>query len=104
MSILELQQRLMEAGRIRIGVQVPTSNGKRRPEKLKTFRLTSRDRRRIDTAAQLYGGKVAAWQSPDGEQWEVVTERDWLPVIVPPADMSFSCHYELWSQGGCQRR
>lgn len=104
MSILDLQHRLMEAGRIRIGQQVPTSGGKTRPAKLDTFRLTSRDRRRIDAAAELWGGEVAEWSSPNGQQWEVVTETTELDILVPPEQMAFSQHYELWSAGGCQRR
>ena len=104
MTILDLQRRLAEVGRIRIGQQVPTSNGKTRPAKLATFRLTSADRTRIDQAAALYGGTVAQWQAPAGPQWEVITQSDALDVIVPPSDMAFSQHYELWSAGGCQRR
>lgn len=103
MSIIDLQRRLAEAGRIRIGQQV-SANGKRRPEKLTTFRLTSSDRNRIEQAARLFGGTPQPWQAPAGNQWEVVTEADSLNVIVPPSDMAFSQHYELWSGGGCQRR
>lgn len=104
MSIIDLQRRLAEVGRIRIGQQVATNNGKTRPAKLATFRLTSADSTRIAQAAQLYGGNPAQWDAPAGPQWEVVTEADALHVIVPPSDMSFSQHYELWSAGGCQRR
>jgi hypothetical protein len=102
--IIDLQRRLAEAGRIRIGQQVASGNGRKRPEKLTTFRLTSGDRTRIEQAAQLYGGTPQQWDAPAGPQWEVVTAADSLNVIVPPADMSFSQHYELWSGGGCQRR
>jgi hypothetical protein len=102
--IIDLQRRLAEAGRIRIGQQVASGNGRKRPEKLTTFRLTSSDRTRIEQAAHLYGGTPAQWEAPAGAQWEVVTSSDSLNVIVPPADMSFSQHYELWSGGGCQRR
>ena len=102
--IIDLQRRLAEAGRIRIGPQVATGNGRKRPEKLTTFRLTSGDRTRIEQAAHLYGGTPEQWEAPAGPQWEVVTAADSLNVIVPPADMSFSQHYELWSGGGCQRR
>ena len=102
--IIDLQRRLSEAGRIRIGQQVAGNNGRKRPEKLTTFRLTSSDRTRIDQAAQLYGGTVAQWDAPAGRQWEVVTEADSLNVIVPPSDMCFSQAYELWSGGGCARR
>ena len=102
--IIDLQRRLAEIGRIRIGQQVATGNGKRRPAKLTTFRLTSADRNRIQQAAVLYGGQPTEWEAPAGNQWEVVTEADALNVIVPPSDMVFSQHYELWSGGGCQRR
>lgn len=103
-QIIQLQRSIAEAGRIRIGQQVPTRSGGRRPAKLGTFRLTSADRRRIEQAAVAFGGKVAEWEAPAGAQWEVITERSELDVIVPPADLSFSQAYELWSAGGCQRR
>jgi hypothetical protein len=104
MTLLALQRRIAEAGRIRIGQQVAAGNGRTRPEKLETFRLTSPDRRRIEQAAAEYGGKPGEWLAPAGKQWEVVTETDSLEVIVPPSDLSFSQAYELWSAGGCQRR
>ncbi|MGQ9348917.1 recombination directionality factor [Mycolicibacterium gilvum] len=104
MAILDLQRRIAEVGRIRIGQQVPSGNGRSRPEKLATFRLTSPNRVRVDQAAQRYGGTVAEWDAPAGKQWEVVTQADALNVIVPPSDMAFSQYYELWSAGGCQRR
>jgi len=103
-AIIDLQRRLAEVGRIRIGQQVPTQSGKTRPAKLESFRLTSADRRRIDAAADLYGGAVAEWESPAGRQWEVVTDSDSLDVIVPPSDLAFSQAYEQWSAGGCQVR
>lgn len=103
--IIDLQRRLAEIGRIRIGQQVESSNGRgKRPAKLTTFRLTSPDRNRIQQAAVLYGGQPTEWEAPAGKQWEVVTETDALNVICPPSDMAFSQHYELWSGGGCQRR
>lgn len=104
MPIIELQRRLAEIGRIRIGQQLTASNGKSRPAKLDTFRLTSPDRRRIHEAAKLYGGTPQEWQAPAGKQWELITEADYLNVVVPPSDMAFTQYYELWSAGGCQRR
>lgn len=104
MAIIDLQQRIMEVGRIRIGRQVESKNGKKRPAKLDTIRLTSRDKRRIEQAAGLYGGSPAPWESPSGAQWEVVTESDTLDVIVPPASMAWSQFYEQWGSGGCLRR
>jgi hypothetical protein len=105
MAILSLQRRLAEVGRIRLGKQVETKRGGKRPAALDTFRLTSADRARIDEAAKLYGGTVTKWEAPSGiPNWEVVTQADKLPVVVPPSAMAFSQHYELWSAGGCQRR
>lgn len=104
MSILDLQRTIAEAGRIRIGQQVPISNGRTRPEKLSTFRLTSPDRRRIEEAAVLFGGSVTPWTAPAGPQWEVVTRTAEMQVIVPPQAMAFSQHLELWTAGGCARR
>lgn len=104
MSILQLQRRIQEAGRIRIGQQVPTGNGNTRPAKLDSFRLTSQDRVRIEQAAQLLGGEPREWQAPSGTQWEVVTTSTAIDVIVPPSEMSFSQFFEVWAAGGCQRR
>lgn len=104
MAILDLQRSIHECGRIRIGQQVATSNGRSRPAKLSTFRLTSADRARLDAAAEMWGGTVRPWEAPAGPQWEVVTESDSLSVVVPPSDIAFSQFYELWSAGGCQRR
>ena len=104
MSILDIQRGIAEAGRIRIGVKEPVGNGRSRPAKIDSFRLTSADKVRIEQAAQLWGGQVKAWQAPAGPQWEVITEATALDVVVPPAAMAFSQWYELWSAGGCQRR
>jgi hypothetical protein len=104
MPIIDLQRRIAEIGRIRIGQQVPSANGKTRPEKLETFRLTSADKTRIALAAELFGGTIQQWQAPAGQQWEIITTATALDVIVPPSDIAFSQWYELWSAGGCQRR
>lgn len=109
MPILELQRRLHEAGRIRIGMKVPITSGpnagKERPIKLDRFRFTSQSRRALDAVAALYGGDVTHWDdAPAGDQWEVITEARELEVVVLPERMSFSQNYEIWSGGGCQRR
>lgn len=100
MPILDLQQRLREAGRIRLGDR---GGRNRAPRKLSAFRLTSPDREPLDVAARLWGGTVEPWDEQAG-QWEVHTEARSLPVRVPPEQFSFSQWYELWSGGGCQRR
>lgn len=105
MAILTLQRRLREAGRIRIGQQVKAANGKTRPAKLDRFRLTSPDRHAMDAAATLYGGDVHPWDgAPVGQVWELFTDADILPVVIPPATTAFSQFYEAWSGGGCIRR
>lgn len=105
MPILDLQRRLRQAGRIRIGQQVAVKGGKTRPAKLDTFRLTSQDENAIRAAAGMFGGTVNKWtDAPVGEQWEVITEASVMPVVVPPAATAFSQWYEAWSGGGCTRR
>ncbi len=101
MAILTLQRRLRELGRIRTGVKVARGNGKSRPAKLETFRLTSASRDLLEAAAAIYGGEVRAW--PDGDGWELVTTVDALDIVIPPGD-SMTQFYELWAGGGCQRR
>ena len=104
MPIVDLQRRLHEVGRIRIGQLVPTDRGTR-PARLDTFRVTSQDRRALESVALLYGGTVQRWQAaPVGEQWEVITEAAELRVAIPPERMALSQWMELWSGGGCIRR
>ena len=103
--IIDLQRRLREAGRIRIGEKVETRSGKMAPSKLSEFRFTSSDKRAIEDIAQMYGGTIQPWAgAPVGEQWEVTTETRVLDIIVPPVDLAFSQWMELWSGGGCTRR
>jgi hypothetical protein len=103
MSIITLQRRMRELGRIRTGVQVPKSGGGTRPEKLETFRLTSDSRQLIEAAAEAYGGDVDQWQGPDGLEWQVITKADALEIVVPPGQV-VTQWYEMWAAGGCQRR
>lgn len=93
--IIELQRRMVEAGRIRAGDKGP----KGEPRKIDKWRLTSKDRQRLDLAATLWGGEVREW---DG-QWELYTETDALPIMLLPGHEP-TTWYELWSRGGCQRR
>jgi hypothetical protein len=93
MAILDLQKRLVEVGRIRLGMKKVSQNGKSYPARLEQFRLTSRDKQRLDAAAVLYGGEVKKW----GEEWELFTETDVLPVAVVPGQ-ALNQSYELWGQ------
>ena len=107
--IINLQRRLAETGRIRIG---EVAKGERedgskytRPKKRETFRLTSANHDAIVWVAKKYGGEPHVWEdAPAGTQWELFTESTSLNVLIPPEQMSFSQYYELWSGGGCQRR
>jgi hypothetical protein len=103
MPILDLQQRIRELGRIRIGQKVATAKGGTRPAKLDRFRLTSPSKELLDRVAKVYGGTVTPW-NPDGGagQYEVITDAKRMPILVPHQPVSQ--YYELWSGGGCQRR
>lgn len=107
--IIDVQRRLHESGRIRIGAVVAgeTAGGKKykRPAKLETFRLTSSNEAALRAVAGLYGGKVVPWaDAPTHGQFELLTEATSIKVLVPPERMSFTQNYELWSGGGCKRR
>lgn len=96
MPLIDLQRRLVEVGRIRLGT---TEERERRgrtvrlPKRLETWRLTSRDRARLDAAAAEYGGTVQPW----GEEWELVTAADTLAIMLIPGQ-ALSQWWELWGQ------
>ena len=98
MSIIGLQRRLVEVGRIRMGEK----NEKGFPTRLDSWKLTSRDQLRLTAAAKAFGGEVREWKDHPG-QYELHTEVDSLPILLMPGQ-ALSQHYELWSGGGCKRR
>jgi len=100
MPILEMQKRLRELGRIRIGHRI---GEKGRPEKLDRFRFTSPSQALIDQIAMAYQGTPTPWTHPDGrQQWEVITATTRIPIMLAPNPLTQ--WYELWAGGGCQRR
>lgn len=101
MPLLDIQRRMAEVGRVRIGAR--TERGA--PKKLATFRVTSQSRDIIASVAAVYGGTPTEWQPGPKEpmQWEVFTDATALHIIVTPGQV-FSQWWELWSGGGCQRR
>jgi hypothetical protein len=99
MPIINLQRKLTEVGRIRLGAK----SEKGAPTKLDKFRLTSKSRDALEAAAEVYGGTVKAWNSPDGDAFELITTTNVLDVVVPPGN-ALSQWYEMWSGAGCQRR
>lgn len=101
LAIEGITPRVQEIGRIRMGEKGP----KGAPVKLKTFRLTSNDRRVLEAAAGLYGGKVAEWRdAPDEGMWQIVTAAAELDILIPRALRSVSQAWELWQGGTCERR
>jgi hypothetical protein len=112
MPIIELQRRMRQLGEIRIGHTVDTGRisertGKPilRPEKLNIFRLTSASRPLLEEVAALYGGTVQAWTPANGgpAEWEVYTDADRLPVLVPPRE-PVTQWYEQYKGSKCVRR
>jgi len=118
--ILEEQRRFRELGRIRLGDREPViiksganagqpamKDGKpvTRPRRLADFRLTSPWRHLLDAAKDAgIGGEVKPWSPSEGRnEFELVTDKDVLEVLVPPGEV-LSQWMEEWSGGGCQRR
>lgn len=118
--ILEEQRRFRELGRIRLGdrevvlVKSGPNAGKpamkdgkvvTRPRRLADFRLTSPWRHLLDAAKDAgIGGEVKPWSPSEGRnEFELITDRDVLEVLVPPGEV-LSQWMEEWSGGGCARR
>ncbi|TMR92849.1 hypothetical protein [Nonomuraea basaltis] len=97
-----LQRRHWQDGRIRLGIKKTSQNGNQYPSKIETFRFTSPSEEMIRGVAELYGGQVKPWQSPEGPQFEVITAATRIPVIVPPNGLSQNM--ELWESKVCVRR
>lgn len=96
--LLDRQRQGVRLGSIRIGTKIVGANGKVRPEKLDTFRLTSPDKVKVEAAAALYGGECTPWKPNDGaaQQWQVTTTVDRIPVRVPPGN-PVEQNYEMWA-------
>lgn len=100
MSILNLQRRYRELGRIRMGKK--TGN---RPSRLDTWRLTTSNRHLLDVAAGLWGGHVTEWRdAPTEGTFELVTDTDRLPIVIPPGRDPVTQWMEQWTAGGCTHR
>ena len=102
---IDVQRRLVELGRTRLGYKAQTQAGKTYPAKLETFRLTSASRTLLEAAAAIYGGTVQDWRdAPDPGYFQLTTTARELDVLIPPTLASYSQAYELWDAGGCVRR
>lgn len=102
MAIIDLQRRLVEVGRVRMGATDQAGGKRGRPIRLDNWRLTSRDKHRLEHAAHLYGGTVTSWDGHDG-QYVLDTQTPELPIVLIPGQ-TITQWYELWSGGGCKRR
>lgn len=103
MPIKDLQHKLRELGRIRLGDRSGTRGA---PKRLETFRFTSANKTLIAAIAEKYGGDVEAWDdSPRGREWQVTSAAAEIDILVPPGIVNNPDQwYELWSGGGLQRR
>lgn len=105
----EIRRRAPEAGRIRLGMQVPNTapnaRSKTMPTAIKTFRFTSIHQDLIEQIAGQYGGTAEPWDEPSAKyrnQWQLISPVNQIRVYVPQDGLSQS--YELWNKGGCERR
>lgn len=96
-EIVNQQKRLVEVGRIRLGIKTP----KGAPKAIDTFRLTSRNKTALDQAQILWGGKVEPWPEKKG-QYQLLTEAKEIPIFVSPQSPSQA--YEFYTKAGLQRR
>lgn len=104
-TLLALEHRPVELGRIRLGAKATTKQGKEYPTTLDTWRLTSGQKGYLDAARELYGGTVEPWaDAPDEGQWQLVTDSSQLRVLIPSSLRTVSQAYELWAGGTCERR
>jgi hypothetical protein len=100
-ALLNIPSRPTELGRIRLGEKGPRGE----PRRLTTFRLTSGNRKLLEAAAALYGGKVESWpEAPDEGYWQLRTTSAELDVLIPGAHGSVTQGYELWKGGTLERR
>lgn len=106
MPIIDIQRRLREVGRIRLGEQVANKSGNgTHPAKIDKFRFTSPDERSINAIAGIYGGIPQPWEGAAvGEQWELYADSKELDVLVPPIELAWSQWMENWSGAVCRNR
>jgi hypothetical protein len=98
--LADVDQRIPEAGRIRLGVK--TAKGM---TSIDTLRFTSPHRQSIEHLARLFGGTAQAWNDPKASpshQFEVISQTNEIEVYLPRE--AITVWYELWSGGGVTRR
>lgn len=99
--IHELNRRIPEAGRIRLGQK----GDKGQPQKLARFRFTSANKDALDKLSVLYGGLVKPWPgAPTPGQSQLIIDSPKVRITLPPDPLGDGPIYEMWSGGGNQRR
>ena len=102
----EHRVRLREHGRIRMGAKTEATGSRRASfDKLPNFRFTSTDRDVLEELAVLYGGPVTEWHDTRAnppDQFQLHSESNRLEVYIIEGGLSI--WYEMWSDGGLQRR
>lgn len=94
MRVLDIQAKMKRVGVIRLGEEKKANGpGKR----LATFRLTSNDRRALESVARLYGGQVMPWAN-GSQSWQITTTSNELPIEL--SNVPAITAYELWQQVG----
>lgn len=97
-TIIGLQRRVAQVGRIRLGERRRTNDNRPYPAKLEKFRLTSKDPVRLEAAAEHYGGTVRPWDDPStDDRYELYTDVDSLDIAVIPGQ-ALTQSMELWGQ------
>ncbi len=105
MALLDRQRKGRQIGEIRLGITVTAKSGKKVPEKLDTFRFTTRSGLVAMSVAEVLGGRVNPTELRNGVRtYEVITQVTELPVVVPPGDAVISQWYETWTAAGCSHR
>lgn len=105
MRVVDIPRGLRRAGKLRAGETVESSNGKPRPAKLETWKITSPDERVAADAAAAFGGTVEPFTAEGSDDhFGVVTKASVLDVLVLPDEDAFSQSWEMWTAGGCVRR
>lgn len=94
-DLLGLARRSMHLGEIRIGTSVAASNGRKKPQRLTSFRFTTEIEQAALTVAELYGGQAAPWAARRG-YFEVITDRSEIDVWVPPRGRAVDTNMEMW--------
>jgi len=99
-AISNLDRRMPEAGRIRLGERTA-----RAMKSLDHLRFTSPRRDLIDQIAGQYGGRVTEWNEPSStspHQFQVTITADLVDVYLVPGGLN--TQYEAWEGGGAARR